>query len=250
MSSTGAAGESRAMRCSGQSSTRSSRGRRTGSAGAVRQVCLSAGVTKFGPYRLRQTFATGILASGATLQEVQGLLRHAHLSATAIYTKVDKNRLTQLCAFVDHGSAGTGEAFAILLRPGNAGSNTADEHIAVVQAPLAQLSGCRGVTGVACGADGVRRLRWKFSNSPSRARNDHRRPGTAGHTGRRLVMHLPTRWPWHQASRNLWDTATSPPSLVTTQPRGRDRRPAVEEPAPPGRPVAPEITRTLRSPKR
>jgi len=66
-----------------------------GVCGVVRQVCVSAGVTKFGPHRLRQTFATGVLASGATLQEVQGLLRHAHLSTTAIYTKVDKNRLTQ-----------------------------------------------------------------------------------------------------------------------------------------------------------
>lgn len=67
-----------------------------GVCGVVRQVCVNAGVTKFGPHRLRQTFATGMLASGATLQEVQGLLRHAHLSTTAIYTKVDKNRLTQL----------------------------------------------------------------------------------------------------------------------------------------------------------
>ncbi len=67
-----------------------------GVCGAVRQVCVHAGVTKFGPHRLRQTFATGMLASGATLQEVQGLLRHAHLRTTAIYTKVDKNRLTQL----------------------------------------------------------------------------------------------------------------------------------------------------------
>lgn len=67
-----------------------------GVCGAVRQVCVRAGVTTFGPHRLRQTFATGVLASGATLQEVQGLLRHAHLRTTAIYTKVDTNRLTQL----------------------------------------------------------------------------------------------------------------------------------------------------------
>lgn len=67
-----------------------------GVCGTVRQICIHAGVTKFGPHRLRHTFATGMLASGATLQEVQGLLRHANLSTTAIYTKVDKNRLTQL----------------------------------------------------------------------------------------------------------------------------------------------------------
>jgi site-specific recombinase XerD len=67
-----------------------------GVCGTVRQICIHAGVTKFGPHRLRQTFATGILASGATLQEVQGLLRHAHLRTTAIYTKVDKTRLARL----------------------------------------------------------------------------------------------------------------------------------------------------------
>jgi len=30
------------------------------------------------------------------LQEVQGLIRHAHLRTTALYAKVDKNRLTAL----------------------------------------------------------------------------------------------------------------------------------------------------------
>jgi Transposase DDE domain group 1 len=44
-----------------------------------------------------------------------------------------------LCAFGDHGPDGTGEALAIRLRPGNAGSNTASDHITVVKAALAQL---------------------------------------------------------------------------------------------------------------
>ena len=67
-----------------------------GVCGTIRQICIHAGVTTFGPHRLRHTFATGMLASGATLQEVQGLLRHQHLRTTAIYTKVDKSRLTRL----------------------------------------------------------------------------------------------------------------------------------------------------------
>lgn len=62
----------------------------------VRMACARAGITEFGPHRLRHTFATGMLASGATLQEVQGLLRHAQLRTTAIYTKVDQTRLTRL----------------------------------------------------------------------------------------------------------------------------------------------------------
>ena len=44
-----------------------------------------------------------------------------------------------LTAFLDHGPAGTGEPLAILLRPGNAGSNTSADHITVVKAALAQL---------------------------------------------------------------------------------------------------------------
>jgi hypothetical protein len=48
-----------------------------------------------------------------------------------------------LWAFVDHGPAGTGEPLAVMLRPGNAGSNTAADHIAVVRAALRQLPGYR-----------------------------------------------------------------------------------------------------------
>ncbi len=47
--------------------------------------------------------------------------------------------LHPLCAFVDHGSEGTGESLAIELRPGNAGANTAADHITVTAAALEQL---------------------------------------------------------------------------------------------------------------
>jgi hypothetical protein len=44
-----------------------------------------------------------------------------------------------LAAFADHGAGAAGEALGILLRPGNAGSNTAGEHIEVTRLALAQL---------------------------------------------------------------------------------------------------------------
>jgi hypothetical protein len=44
-----------------------------------------------------------------------------------------------LTVFADHGPAGTGEALAVLLRPGNAGSNTAADHIEATRLSLAQL---------------------------------------------------------------------------------------------------------------
>jgi hypothetical protein len=46
-----------------------------------------------------------------------------------------------LWAFCDHGTEGTGEPLAFVLRPGNAGSNTAVDHLAVLRAALAQLPG-------------------------------------------------------------------------------------------------------------
>lgn len=48
-----------------------------------------------------------------------------------------------LWTFADHGGDGTGEPLAVLLRPGNAGSNTAADHIAVIKTALAQLPGHR-----------------------------------------------------------------------------------------------------------
>jgi len=44
-----------------------------------------------------------------------------------------------LAAFADHGTGAGGEALAIKLRPGNAGSNTAAEHIEVTKLALAQV---------------------------------------------------------------------------------------------------------------
>jgi hypothetical protein len=44
-----------------------------------------------------------------------------------------------LWSFVDHGAVGTGEPLSVLLRPGNAGSNTAADHITVIREALRQL---------------------------------------------------------------------------------------------------------------
>ncbi|VEI02960.1 Uncharacterised protein [Acidipropionibacterium jensenii] len=43
-----------------------------------------------------------------------------------------------LCAFIDHGAQGSGECAVIMLRPGNAGSNTAADHTTVIRAALDQ----------------------------------------------------------------------------------------------------------------
>jgi hypothetical protein len=48
-----------------------------------------------------------------------------------------------LCSFLDHGAEGSGEPLAVMLRAGNAGSNTAADHIAIARQALAQLPGHR-----------------------------------------------------------------------------------------------------------
>lgn len=50
----------------------------------------------------------------------------------------ERLRVPPLCAFADHGSSGTGEPLVIMLRPGNAGSNTASDHQQVIAAALDQ----------------------------------------------------------------------------------------------------------------
>ena len=44
-----------------------------------------------------------------------------------------------MTAWADHGADGNGEPLAIMLRPGNAGSNTAADHIEATRLAIAQL---------------------------------------------------------------------------------------------------------------
>jgi len=53
---------------------------------------------------------------------------------------------SRLRGILDHGADGTGEPLAIQLRPGNAGSNTAADHIEVTRQALRQLPGRRAGT--------------------------------------------------------------------------------------------------------
>ena len=41
-------------------------------------------------------------------------------------------------------------------------------------------------------------------------------PARIATTARRLVLHLPTHWPWSPGWESLWATATDPPTAITT----------------------------------
>jgi hypothetical protein len=79
-------------------------------------------------------------AAGQVIVDLDGVLVLAHSEkqdATVTWKKTFGHH--PLTAFVDHGSGGSGEPVAGLLRPGNAGSNTAADHIATAQLAPAQL---------------------------------------------------------------------------------------------------------------
>ncbi|MER7540222.1 IS1380 family transposase [Streptomyces sp. NPDC097704] len=77
---------------------------------------------------------------GQVTVDIDGVLVLAHSDKEAAAATWKKSYGHHpLMAFVDHGAAGTGEPVAALLRPGNAGSNTAADHITASRLALAQL---------------------------------------------------------------------------------------------------------------
>jgi len=77
---------------------------------------------------------------GQVIVDIDGVLVLAHSEkqdAAATWKKTFGHH--PLMGFVDHGSVGSGEPVAGLLRPGNAGSNTATDHIETAELALAQL---------------------------------------------------------------------------------------------------------------
>ncbi|WP_328778247.1 IS1380 family transposase [Streptomyces canus] len=79
-------------------------------------------------------------AGGQVIVDINGVLVIAHSDkqdAAATWKKTYGHH--PLMAFVDHGPGGSGEPVAALLRPGNAGSNSAADHIEATRMALAQL---------------------------------------------------------------------------------------------------------------
>jgi site-specific recombinase XerD len=64
----------------------------------VRRACRRAGVTEVGAHRLRHTVACEMVAAGVPLVEIAQVLRHHSLQTTALYGRVDLDRLRALAA--------------------------------------------------------------------------------------------------------------------------------------------------------
>ena len=62
----------------------------------VERACRRAGVPAAGAHRLRHGLATEMLRQGATLTGISQVLRHSDLATTAVYAKVDAERLREV----------------------------------------------------------------------------------------------------------------------------------------------------------
>lgn len=92
--------------------------------------------------------ATAGLLPGGAIPEVEGHVV-VDLDATLVTAHSEKEWAAPtfkrgfgfhpMMAFADHGTGGTGTPLAAVLRPGNAGSNTATDHVRVLDLALAQL---------------------------------------------------------------------------------------------------------------
>ena len=67
-------------------------------ASTVRRACRRAGIAEVGPHRLRHTVACEMVAAGVPLTQIAQVLRHHGLQTTAVYARVDLDRLRQLAA--------------------------------------------------------------------------------------------------------------------------------------------------------
>lgn len=59
----------------------------------IRRACVRAGLTPFGPHRLRHSLACAMVGAGVPLHEIGQVLRHADVTSTSIYARVDVEQL-------------------------------------------------------------------------------------------------------------------------------------------------------------
>jgi hypothetical protein len=109
---------------------------------ALAAIGVARAQARAGAWRLAGRHAPdhGVDAAGPLVIDVDATLVTAHSEKEQAAPTFKRGYgFHPLWTFVDHGPDGTGEPLAFLLRAGNAGSNTAADHISVARHALRQL---------------------------------------------------------------------------------------------------------------
>ena len=124
----------------------------------VHAACRRCGVPLVGAHRLRHTAATETLRAGASLEEIGQLLRQQSTFTTAIYARVDRDRLRELARPWPGGVARAPAS--------TPGAKLGSRLVSVAKSGLPS-SAARSVLRAACGDGGARR-RWVAVRSGDR----------------------------------------------------------------------------------
>jgi Transposase DDE domain group 1 len=106
--------------------------------GALRAIRAARAAARERAWALAGATAPGADGSLITV-DIDAAIVLAHSEEKAAPTWKKTFGFHPLAAFADHGAGAGGEPLAILLRAGNAGSNTAAEHIEATRLALAQV---------------------------------------------------------------------------------------------------------------
>lgn len=142
-----------------------------------------------------------LASDGSEQGELFAAYRHHAFITNSSFTTVEADQLHRDHAIVEQVIAELKDGPLAHLPSGKYAANAAWVSLAVIGFNIARAAAV---------AAGLAKARWATLR-----RQIIQVPARIAATGRRLVLHLPTHWPWAHAWRALHTRATSPPQPVT-----------------------------------
>ena len=142
-----------------------------------------------------------LASDGSQQQELIAAYRHHAFITNSSFTTVEADQLHRDHAIVEQVIAELKDGPLAHLPSGKYAANAAWVSLAVIGFNIARAAAV---------AAGLAKARWATLR-----RQIIQVPARIAATGRRLVLHLPTPWPWAHAWGALHARATSPPQPVT-----------------------------------
>ena len=143
-----------------------------------------------------------LASDGSEQGELFAAYRHHAFITNSSFTTVEADQLHRDHAIVEQVIAELKDGPLAHLPSGKYAANAAWVACSVLAFNIARATAVAAAMRTARWAT----VRTRILNIPARIAT----------TGRRLVLHLPTHWPWAPGWESLWSAATGPPTAVTT----------------------------------